>query len=312
MSNSAIGIFFLFLFVTSQGVRDAYFGNVFQTHSFLLVALLVFGLSCTVFGLISWVRRPGELRRLFRSPGQLALMNLTTAGAWLCYLFGLRYLEPAAVATFHNGVGPLVILAISWTGWAGKRPSISIPEGLCYVGSAAALAGLAATVLLGRSGMQIVDASVQPVALMIVASGGALVTVSYLCTKWFTDTGIGSESVMSTRFMLALILATVLHLVWGDSVGAVQVETLPWLALATFALMVMPSFFVQLGVSRTSPLVAHVFRSLGPVFVFIVQQVDGRLKFSGATLLCVVVFSCCTIAASILRGWQEVRAEAKQ
>jgi len=309
MSTSAIGIFFLFLFATSQGVRDAFFGNVFQTHSFLVVALLVFGLSCSIFALIARVRRPGDLSRVFRSPRQLLLMNVTTAGAWLCYLFGLRHLEPAVVATFHNGVGPMVILAITWAGWGGRRPVISLPEGLCYVGSTLALLGLAATVLLGRSGMQVMDAGMQPVALAFVAAGGASVTVSYLCTKKFTDAGIGSESVMSTRFMLALLAAAALHLIFGDAVGAVEIETLPWLAVAAFGLMVMPSFFVQLGVSRTSPLVAHVFRSLGPVFVFIVQQIDGRLTFSGETLICVVVFSCCTIAASVLRGWQEMRDE---
>ena len=76
-------------------------------------------------------------------------------------------------------------------------------------------------------------------------------------------------------------------------------------ALAAFALLVIPSFLVQLGVSRTTPLTANVLRALGPVCVFAVQQLDGRLTFSGGTLVCIVLFCFFAITASMLRGWSE-------
>ena len=37
MSSSAIGLVFLLIFALSQGLRDALFGNVFQSISFFLV-----------------------------------------------------------------------------------------------------------------------------------------------------------------------------------------------------------------------------------------------------------------------------------
>jgi hypothetical protein len=49
--------------------------------------------------------------------------------------------------------------------------------------------------------------------------------------------------------------------------------------------------------------IAFARASLG----FAVQQLDGRLKFSGATLFCIAGFCIFPIAASVLRAWSEVR-----
>jgi hypothetical protein len=53
-----IGLTCLFLFVLSQGLRDTYFGSLFQSVSFFFVASLAFSLSCAVFIGTSIVRRP--------------------------------------------------------------------------------------------------------------------------------------------------------------------------------------------------------------------------------------------------------------
>jgi len=72
--------------------------------------------------------------------------------------------------------------------------------------------------------------------------------------------------------------------------------------------------FVRKGVKRlntsTVPpqwMPGTPLRSLGPVSVFAVQQLDGRLKFSGATLFCIAGFCIFPVAASVLRAWSEVR-----
>ncbi len=46
------------------------------------------------------------------------------------------------------------------------------------------------------------------------------------------------------------------------------------LLLAAFALIAFPSFSLQLGLARASPLAVNNMRALGPVFVFGVQQFD--------------------------------------
>ncbi|MGI9479892.1 MAG: hypothetical protein ACR2PI_24545 [Hyphomicrobiaceae bacterium] len=310
MSSSVFGIVCLLLFALSQGVRDALFGNIFQSVSFLFIATLAFGLSCVVFFLFALLRRPKDLVMLARAPGALVMLNVTTAIAWLGFLYGLRDLEPAVVATFYNGVGPLVALVAGLYGWSDGQRHVSLPEMACYAGLAATLVALAALVLTGYSGMALDSTTRQAVALAAVAGGGAMITVSYIVTLWFADEGVGSDAVMSARFPLTLAIAAAWEFTIGGAGPRPAAEAVPMFAVAAFALIVLPSFLVQLGVSRTSPLTANVLRALGPVCVFAVQQLDGRLTFSGATLACIAAFCFFAIAASFLRGWSDTRAEA--
>lgn len=180
-------------------------------------------------------------------------------------------------------------------------------EYVFYWGTAAALAALVLVVLSNRSGMASADPATQAGALGAVLFGGTMITVSYFYTRRFTDAGIGSDAVMAGRFPLTLALAAILEFGAGGGGPRPALASLSFLAVVTFGLIVVPSFLVQFGVSRTSALAANVFRSLGPVFVFTVQQLDGRLRFSGATLACILVFCACTIAASVVRGWREFR-----
>jgi hypothetical protein len=116
MSSSAIGLACLLVFALSQGVRDALFGNVFQSVSFFLVAALAFGTSTLCLSGLALLRQPKDFERLVRSPLMFAALNATTAVAWLSFFFGLKYLEPAVVATLYNGLGPLTVLALSSLG----------------------------------------------------------------------------------------------------------------------------------------------------------------------------------------------------
>lgn len=308
MTSTHLGILFLLLFATAQGVRDAYFGNVFQSVSFYIVAILAFGSSTVIFLAWTLVRKPQDLARLFLKPSHLVIVNVTTAAAWLLFFFGLQNLEPAVVATLFNGIGPLVVLVGSWLGWSSGGTALGLVEKLLYLCLAATLTCLCGIVLTQQSGLQAEDVGVQLLALSGVVLGGTMVTTSYVFTKAMTDRGIGSDAVMSVRFLLTLSVAMGMEIYAGDPSFRPANAFIPLLAVSAIALLVIPSFLVQSGVSRTPPLLANVFRSLGPVFVFGFQQFDGRLQFSGATLACIVAFCTITITASLIRGWREASA----
>jgi drug/metabolite transporter (DMT)-like permease len=305
MSSSVIGLACFIFFAVSQGARDAFFGNVFQSVSFLLVGLLVFATSTLCFSIVGFARRPADLARLLKSPGAFAGLNATTAIGWLSFFYALKHLEPAVVATLYNGVGPLAVLGLQGVGWATLTRRPSAAELLCYVGIAATLAGLAAVVLLNRSGLAVANLGTQGVALAVVLAGGAMIAISHMIARRFNDEGVSSEAVMGTRFVLAIFAAAATEIAVGSPSMRPPAGSIPCLAAAAFALITIPSFMLQLGVARTSPLAVNVIRSLGPVFVFAVQQLDGRLRFSEATLLCVVGFCVFATGASLLRAWRE-------
>ena len=285
MSSSAIGLVCLLFFALSQGVRDALFGNVFQSVSFFLVAALAFGTSSLCFSGLALLRRPTDFKRLAKSPLMFAALNVTTAMAWLSFFFGLKHLEPAVVATLYNGIGPLIVLALSSFGWMRAKGRPSISEWLCYVGLAGVLMALVFVVMTNRSGLSVANFLTEGGALLAVAVGGATITISHMIARWFNDQGVGSDAVMGTRFLLTLSVATLIEGAIGQATMRPPLAAAPLLALTAFAVITIPSFMLQLGVARASPLAVNVMRSLGPVSVFAVQQFDGRLRFSGATLL---------------------------
>lgn len=310
MSSTSIGLVFLFSFAVSQGIRDAYFGLLFQSVSLLFVATLAFGLSCAVFLIIAAIRKSSDLWCFVQAPVELLRLNIATAAAWLCFLYGLRFLEPAVVATLYNGIGPLVVLMIAGNGQAKSKTRISPLETVCYLGLAVTLVSLVVVVLAGGSGISTTHIVTQAAALVAVGIGGVMITLSYVITRRFTDAGVGSDMVMGVRFILTLVVAVVLEMLFTKTPFAHPGGSVVILAISAFALIVVPSYLVQLGVSRTSALTANIFRALGPVFVFSVQQLDGRVEFSGATLVCVVAFCAFTVVACVVRGRAESRCES--
>ncbi len=305
MSPSQIGLLALFAFALFQGVRDALFGNIFQSVSFLFVAVLAFASSTAVFlGYAAW-RTPGDFACLRRHLPTVLTVNAATAAAWLAFLYALRHLEPAVVATLYNGAGPLTAIIAGRLGWTTAIAKPAKAELLAYAGLTTALAGLAIVVLSNRSGLAQGDWPVQATALAAAALGGAAITVSYFHTRRLNDAGLSTEGGLGSSFVVALLAAAVLEAVQGTPERRPDIGDIAWLTALAFILIVLPALLVRIGVKRSSALAANVFRTLGPVCVFAVQQADRRLQFSGATLACIVAFCACSIAASVLRFWSE-------
>ena len=143
--------------------------------------------------------------------------------------------------------------------------------------------------------------------MTVAVIGGVIIAISHMIARRLGDLGIGSAALMGLRYPLTFAIAVVAELALGQAGTRPEMEALPLLALAAFGLIVIPSFFLQLGIARTSPLTVNVMRALGPIFVFAAQQFDGRLRFSGATLACIIAFAFFAVLTSSLRGWAEAR-----
>ena len=308
MSSTLFGLACLLFFAVSQAVRDAFFGNVFQSVSFLIVAILAFGGSTLIFGGWAWRRQPQEVRALVGRTKLFLALNVTTAAAWMGYFFALKHIEPAIVNTLYTGVGPIAVLALSALGVSmAKETATGWLERLSYVGVLLSLIAIAGVVLLGQSGLDGQPMSIRIAAVLAATTGGVIIAISHMIARRFGDLGIGSNALAGLRFLLALGVAMVAEVVLGQPHMRPDPGALPVLAIAAFGLIVIPSYFLQLGIARTSPLAVNVIRSLGPIFVFAVQQFDGRLRFSGATLSCILAFVFFATLSSTLRGWAEAR-----
>jgi drug/metabolite transporter (DMT)-like permease len=301
-----LGPLLVLAFCLSQALRDVYFGHVFQGMHFFAVILLAFTLSTLVFGSITAVRTPAEFKTLRGHIATVLAMNLTTAIAWSCYFFALTHLQPSIVNTVHSGMGPLTVVALAACGVRLAKPGVvGRGELWSYAAIAVSIVALWWVVLSGRSGLRAGNEATDLIGLVLLMISGSSITISLLYSKRLHDHGVSAQAVTAVRYLLLILVAAGAQTFNGRIEGVSGLVDLATLSIAAPGLIVLPLFILQVGIALTAPLTAHVIRSLGPVCVFVLEQVDGRLVYSRPTLICIVFYSAAVIASNLAHGWKE-------
>lgn len=301
--STRFGAGFVSIFVLCQAARDAYFSHLFQGRDFFEVALLAFAVSTVIFSFVTLLRRPRVWRDFRGQLRRLAWVNLTTGVAWLAFFYAIKHLEPAVASTLYMGAGPLAVLALPRRRRSRRDEAPRAAcERACYVGLAATLAALWLVVLGGGSGLQNIDPAATLAGLGAATLGGALIALGHFGARQLNDAGLGSDAVMATRFLAIVAIAGLVELFDGTPPEIATTEEAASLAAAAVLLIVLPSFALQLGVARASPLTVNVVRALGPVLLFFVQLADDRIVPAPATLACVVAYAICVLGANVARA----------
>jgi drug/metabolite transporter (DMT)-like permease len=309
--SALAGPLFVLIFTLSQAFRDVYFGDVFQRFDFFAVLLLAFGLSTVLFGVVSSIRAPGDFRKLRGQMKTIFAANITTATAWTCFFFALTYLDPAIVNTIHSAMGPLTVVVLGAFGIALAKPgAIGRVEYAGYAGIAASVAALWWVVIAGHSGLPTKNLTASITGLALLCVSGGSITISLLFCKRLQDRGIGADTLTTVRYGVLIALAGAMML-WNGKLGGIEApRQVVTLAVAAIVLIVLPLYAFQLGIGRTTPLTAQVIRALGPVFVFALEQFDGRMRYSTPTLVCILVYSASVIVSNVAHGWRSEPAPA--
>ena len=309
--SGLLGPLLVVIFCLSQALRDVYFGNLFQGVDFFAVLLLSFAISTAIFGALALARCRKDLAILYANPGPVLAMNLLTAIAWSCYFFGLTHLEPAIVNTIHSGMAPLTVAVLGlWGGrLVGARP-IDRAELAGCAGILLVTAALWFVVLTGRSGDRGGDLATLALALAALLVSGGSITLSLLFAKRLNDRGVTSTSVTATRYFLLILVAAVIELASSRPSGIAGPAQLGLLAAAATGLVVLPLFILQVGIALSAPATAQIIRALGPVFIFALEQFDGRLHYSAPVLACILAYSALAIAINVAHGRRREPARA--
>ena len=207
-------------------------------------------------------------------------------------------------------MGPLTVVALAACGVRLAKPGVVRRGELwSYAAIAVSIAALWWVVLSGRSGLPAGNEATNLVGLVLLMISGSSITISLLYSKRLHDHGVSAEAVTSVRYLLLILLAGCIEAFKGRTGSIAGLGDLAVLSAASTALIVLPLFALQVGIALTAPLTAHVIRSLGPVCVFALEQIDGRLVYSTPTLVCIMAYSAAAIAGNLAHGWK-VRAVA--
>jgi hypothetical protein len=133
---------------------------------------------------------------------------------------------------------------------------------------------------------------------------GASITISHLYSKRMAEAGFAADTITAVRYGFIMIGAAIALYIRSTPTGVTGAFDAMVLGIAAALLIALPLYALQIGVARTPQLTAHVIRSLGPVFVFALEQLDGRLTLSLPVLFLILAYSGFVIGANLVRGWK--------
>ena len=289
-------------FTALASVRDVYFGGVFQSTSPLGVATVAFTLCSVLFLPIALARSPESFRVLRHRWRELLGINVTTGLAWISFFYALRMIEPLLVQILFAGVGPLTVMWVDRYAGVASPASLGQAERPIYLGLLVSLALAAAVAIGGLSGAGPQPPATAALGVALATGAGVSISMSTVLSRRLNDAGATPTALVSVRFIGAVVLAATLALssshelstLWPKSDGAVVLG-------AMLLLIVFPIYVSQVGISLASPLTVRAVMALGPVLIFVLQLVEGRLSPSPYSLAVGVLYGLFAVTAAIAR-----------
>jgi drug/metabolite transporter (DMT)-like permease len=296
-------------FVLCGALRDVYFSRTLQTWSPLDIAALTFTISTLVFLTVAMVRDGRDLMALTRWPREIVAINATSATAWIAFFYALQALEPSLVQVIWAGSGPLAIKLLERAGVrlvAPTRLGALEQWSLTALGLVVALASLVAVL-----GLSATDPGPAAFGVGLTLLSGAAISVNILLCKRLHERGVAPVPLLSVRFVGVVVVALACA-PWSRSGASLwSSSALPHVALAAVMLIVLPLYLNQRGIALASPLTVRVVHAAGPVLVFALQFVDGRLPTSPWSLAVVIGYSASAALSATARQWR-VAADARR
>ena len=309
VGGETAGVLASLAFMALASVRDVYFGGLFQSTDPLGVAIVGFAACALLFAPIALVRSPESFRLLARRPGEVLAVNVTTALAWIAFFYALRTIEPLLVQILFSGIGPLSVT------WLDRFVVLTSPEPLdrtergIHLGLLVSLVLAAAVAVGGLSGTGPQPVTTALLGVGLAVGAGICISLSTVLSRRLSDAGVLPSALVSVRFVGAVVLAAALVVVSGGglSLGGSRQEIVVAVA-AVLALIVFPIYVNQVGTALASPLTVRAVLALGPVVIFVLQLVEGRLTPSPYSLGCAVLYGPFAVSAAVARRRSSMRS----
>jgi drug/metabolite transporter (DMT)-like permease len=202
----------------------------------------------------------------------------------------IQLVEPAVVFTIFSGVIPIAASLAGHFGFRDAPLLRNTVEAFGYVLLALGMVALTAFTLMGWSGFVRGGPSTAAGGLSLAALSGALIAGMLLYSRRLDRAGVGPVAQFGLRFPLYIILTTFGFLLGLDDKGPMTEMDLLLAFVAGLILLAFPIYAVQKAVSLTSTLTIGAFAAMGPLVVFALQVLEGRVGYSRATLLGLTIY----------------------
>ncbi len=289
-NSSSLGRLAILLAVIMMAAGKVAYGTWLGAVPSQLYVLMCFSLLTLIF-LPLHARKRGQF-----VPGQLLLLNVSTALCFLFFFYALKLVEPAVAGAVQFGMGPILAVLITLL-TTGARPGrlkavvcTGLLAGCCLLAASAVTAsGFVADGLDGWLGLA---------AILASGTGSVLITMS---SKKLSLRGWSSGAILAHRCYLIVPMALVLTMLEDGA----PVDWTPSLAATLLGVgivgTILPMCLLQIGIEKTDPHTVMVIMAAMPVFTFLIEGFSPIYTWSMPTAFGLLVITA-FVALDTLAG----------
>jgi drug/metabolite transporter (DMT)-like permease len=241
---------------------------------------------------LAWVyaRRRSQITLALKHWRTLLGVNVTSALSWIAYLLGIQLIEPAVAFAIFSGTLPLTGLVAAWLRVPYATPARSATELWGNVLIGVGVVALSVTTAVGLSGFVRGDLLVALFGIALVVASGVISMAMLLFSYRMNDVGVEPLTQFSVRFPLYILLSIAGYAAGLDFKEAVPVGDIAFAVGVGLVIMAFPLYAVQRAIALVPTITIGAVTALGPLFVFALQFIEGRVDYAPATLLCLLVY----------------------
>jgi drug/metabolite transporter (DMT)-like permease len=290
MSRLRIGLFWAILSVGLEAIQAVFFGGIFQAHDSFVIGALVFGTTSAATLAWTQLRTPDQLNIAWSKQRSFLGLSLSMTIVWIAYFFALQIIEPAVIFMVFSGLIPLSILAVSRLG----VPEATTPHnGIEKIGLAVIGLGviyLWAITILSHSGFVRGGLPTAIIGLFLSATAAISLAVMMIYVHRLDRLGIAPIAQYGLRFPLYIIFSLCAIGLGIDAKGAVDTQNLAVVVLVGLVVIAFPVFAMQKAISMLATGTLATITALGPLAVFVLQFVEGRVGYATATMKVLAIY----------------------
>lgn len=298
------GTLYILIFLFFISVAGVYQGHLTQNISPLVFLFYVSLTSILFFSAISLSKKSSDFfNRCVLHRRTILLLNVTNFFVWGCYVYGLKYLEPAIAVMIANAIGPLSVVLFSK--YLRPQSKIYLSEKIAGSGMMISLLFIIFSTLSGKSAVSGQDITSLAIGIFVVLVMGIGQVLFSFFSKSLHESRFTATEISAIRFPLTAIIA----FVFLDKQEAWHLlsslpDMLNVLLICIFGTLI-PIFFFQKGIKLVEPIFLSILMLIEPVIMFAGQVFDPRLHvslFSYIGVFFICVFSLVSVVGRFLES----------
>ncbi|MCP3028505.1 DMT family transporter [Halobacillus sp. A5] len=279
------GTFFLISSALCTAGSNVYYSNMVQNISPFTFTFISFLLTAILFHALQWYSPIRRHSGSFINWKTLIGINISTAGAFMSFYFALKYIEPAVAGAIEIGAAPVSSLLLMKVLQRQQVKWIDLSTG---TGALIGSLFLIMAALQGKSGFGSVPMPFTAAGLLASIMCGFFAALAAIYSKKLSDARWSSTQILAHRFYVIIILSLMLSLQQASLFEQVLTH---WRGLltVTFTGVILPLYFLQLGIKRSATFFVMMSLSFIPVFTFAFQFLDPRITVSLHSLAGIII-----------------------